>query len=124
MENILERCTHVQLLDGTVVEMTEGARGALLAKLNRLSARALRCLGLAYKDDLQDLSDYDGDTHPGHKRLLDTSNYEKIESDLIFVGMAGIRVNTPLWCFNFCLFGCSKQKQVYCRNSLISVHCS
>ncbi|KAG0559244.1 hypothetical protein M758_10G088300 [Ceratodon purpureus] len=91
VENILERCTHVQLLDGSVVNMTEGARDALLAKLNGLSAKALRCLGLAYKDDLQDLSDYDGETHPGHAKLLDTSSYDKVESNLIFVGMAGLR---------------------------------
>lgn len=110
MENILERCTHVQLVDGSVVNMTEGARDALLAKLNRLSAKALRCLGLAYKDDLQDLGDYDGDTHPGHTRLLNTSNYDTIESDLIFVGMAGLRVITALWCFNFWYICLSQSK--------------
>ena len=99
MENILERCTHVQLLDGSVVDMTEKACDALLAKLNGLSAKALRCLGLAYKDDLQELSDYDGETHPGHATLLDTSNYDKVENNLVFVGMAGLRVRTTLWSF-------------------------
>lgn len=97
----MERCTRVQLLDGSVANMTEGARDALLGKLNGLSARALRCLGLAYKDDLQELSDYDGENHPGHGRLLDTENYEKIESNLIFVGMVGIRVITVLRLFIF-----------------------
>lgn len=92
MENILERCSYVQLSDGSVVNMTEGARDSLLAKLNGLSAKALRCLGLAYKDDLQELSDYDGEAHPGHGKLLDTSNYDRVESNLIFVGMAGLRV--------------------------------
>jgi Ca2+-transporting ATPase len=45
---------------------------------------------------LQELSDYDGETHPGHGKLLDTANYDKVESNLIFVGMAGLRVSTPL----------------------------
>lgn len=92
MENVVERSTHVQLLDGSVVKMTEGAREALLAKLNNLSGRALRCLGLAYKDQLGELSDYDGENHPAHSSLLNPSNYDKIETDLIFVGMAGLRV--------------------------------
>lgn len=96
MENVLECCKYVQLSDGSVVNMTEGAREALLAKLNGLSGKALRCLGLAYKDDLQELSDYDGETHPGHGKLLDTANYDKVESNLIFVGMAGLKVSTPL----------------------------
>jgi len=91
VENVVERSTHVQLLDGSVIKMTEGAREALLAKLNNLSGRALRCLGLAYKDQLGELSDYDGENHPAHSSLLNPSNYDKIETDLIFVGMAGLR---------------------------------
>lgn len=92
VENLLERSSHIQLLDGSVVKMTEEARDSLLKKLNFLSIKALRCLGMAYKDDLDELSDYDGENHPGHKSLLDPTNYDSIESNLIFVGMAGLRV--------------------------------
>ena len=84
----------MQLLDGSVVRMTDGARELLLSKLNVLSSKALRCLGLAYKDDLGNLSDYNGESHPAHNSLLDPCNYVTIESNLIFVGMAGLRVST------------------------------
>jgi Ca2+-transporting ATPase len=30
---------------------------------------------MAYKKDLGDLEDYDGEDHPGHALLLDTNNY-------------------------------------------------
>lgn len=95
VENVLERSTHLQLSDGTVEEMTDEARNALLAKLHGLSKKALRCLGLAYKYDLAELSTYDGESHSAHKLLLDLNNYDQIESGLIFVGMAGLRVTTP-----------------------------
>jgi Ca2+-transporting ATPase len=95
VENVLERSTHLQLSDGSVEEMTEVARNAILAKLHGLSTKALRCLGLAYKYDLAELSAYDGESHGAHKLLLDPNNYDQIESGLIFVGMAGLRVSTP-----------------------------
>jgi len=103
VENMLERSSHLQLLDGTVVEMTDSAREALLSKLNVLSSKSLRCLGLAYKDELEDLSDYDGDTHPAHKVLLEPANYNRVETNLIFVGMVGLRVS-PLSQQDFCKF--------------------
>ena len=95
VENVLVRSTHLQLSDGSVEEMTEAGRNAILAKLNGLSTKALRCLGLAYKYDLAELSTYDGESHSAHKLLLDPNNYDQIESGLIFVGMAGLRVSTP-----------------------------
>ncbi|KAK1285659.1 Calcium-transporting ATPase 4, endoplasmic reticulum-type [Acorus calamus] len=39
----------------------------------------------------RDFSTYNGESHPAHKLLLDPSNYSSIESDLIFVGLAGLR---------------------------------
>ncbi|KAL6011184.1 Calcium-transporting ATPase 4, endoplasmic reticulum-type [Asimina triloba] len=56
-----------------------------------MSTAALRCLGFAYKEDLTDFATYDGENHPAHRHLLDPSNYSGIESDLIFVGMVGLR---------------------------------
>eukprot|EP00262_Sarcandra_glabra_P011681 TRINITY_DN2859_c0_g3_i1.p1 TRINITY_DN2859_c0_g3~~TRINITY_DN2859_c0_g3_i1.p1 ORF type:complete len:510 (-),score=84.30 TRINITY_DN2859_c0_g3_i1:121-1590(-) len=56
-----------------------------------MSTAALRCLGFAYKEDLSEFATYDGEGHPAHKFLLDPSNYLSIESNLIFVGLAGLR---------------------------------
>ncbi|KAI9196320.1 hypothetical protein LWI28_022905 [Acer negundo] len=92
VENLLERSSHVQLLDGSVAELDEYSRKLILQSLHEMSTSALRCLGFAYKDDPEDFKTYNGDEdHPAHKILLDPSSYSSIESRLIFVGMVGLR---------------------------------
>lgn len=91
VENVLERSSHVQLADGSIVPMDEPCRQLLLLKLLEMSSKGLRCLGLAFKDDLGELSDYYAECHPAHKKLLDPSNYSLIETNLIFVGVVGLR---------------------------------
>ncbi|VAH13059.1 unnamed protein product [Triticum turgidum subsp. durum] len=91
VETLLERSSHIQLQDGSVVPLDEKSRKAVLASLHELSTKALRCLGFAYKEDLGEFATYDGEYHPAHKLLLDPANYAAIETDLIFVGLAGLR---------------------------------
>lgn len=92
MENLLERSSYIQLLDGSVVELDESSKAVILEALHEMSTNALRCLGFAYKEDLLDFATYDGEDHPAHKLLLDPLNYSSIESNLIFVGLVGLRV--------------------------------
>jgi len=94
VENLLERCGHIQLLDGSVVLLDDGTKALILSKLREMSANALRCLGFAYKEDLADFASYDGEEHAAHKYLLDPSYYSKIESNMIFCGFVGLRVRT------------------------------
>ncbi|KAL6998284.1 Calcium-transporting ATPase 1, endoplasmic reticulum-type [Sarracenia purpurea var. burkii] len=92
VENLLERSTSVQLLDGSVVELDQGSRKVILQALDEMSTGALRCLGFAYKDAIPDFETYNGDEdHPAHELLLNPSNYSAIESDLTFVGLVGLR---------------------------------
>ncbi|KDP44163.1 hypothetical protein JCGZ_05630 [Jatropha curcas] len=92
VENILERSSHVQLLDGSVVELDQYSRELILQSLHDMSTSALRCLGFAYKADLPRFETYNGDEdHPAHELLLNPSNYASIESELIFVGLVGLR---------------------------------
>ncbi|KAK9743199.1 hypothetical protein RND81_03G223900 [Saponaria officinalis] len=91
VESLLDRTAHVQLADGSIVPIDDSCKQLLLSKLVDMSSKGLRCLGLAYKDDLGDLSDYSNESHPAHKRLLDPASYSEIESNLIFVGVVGIR---------------------------------
>ncbi|KAJ7556513.1 hypothetical protein O6H91_05G086600 [Diphasiastrum complanatum] len=91
VENLLERSSFLQLKDGTVVEMDEFSRDSLVAKLNILSSKALRCLAFAFKEELGEFSSYDGENHPAHRKLLDPVNYADIESDLIFAGIVALR---------------------------------
>eukprot|EP00850_Spirogloea_muscicola_P009678 SM000055S18212 [mRNA] locus=s55:21353:28368:+ [translate_table: standard] len=91
VENILERCSQMQLADGSVVPLPQDARQAIVDKLNDMTSRALRCLAMAFSDDLGELQDYSGEHHRGHKLLLNPANYADIESNLVYVGMVGLR---------------------------------
>lgn len=96
VENVLERSSFIQLLDGSIVKLNQHSRGLILKSLNEMSTSALRCLGFAYKDDLPEFATYNGDEdHPAHQLLLNPSSYSLIESNLIFAGMAGLRVSCP-----------------------------
>ncbi|XP_076891087.1 calcium-transporting ATPase 1, endoplasmic reticulum-type-like [Bidens hawaiensis] len=92
VENLLERSSHIQLLDGSVVELDNRVKTVILNSLNELSSSALRVLGFAYKEDPSEFTTYNGDEdHPAHNLLLDPANYSKIESNLVFAGLAGLR---------------------------------
>ncbi|KAL6005654.1 Calcium-transporting ATPase 2, endoplasmic reticulum-type [Asimina triloba] len=91
VEGIVERSSHVQLADGSVAPMDESCRQLLLLKLHEMSSKGLRCLGLAFKDELGEFSDYYAGNHPAHQKLLDPANYSSIESDLVFVGVVGLQ---------------------------------
>ncbi|KAK8326335.1 hypothetical protein V6Z12_A11G110400 [Gossypium hirsutum] len=91
VESLLERSTHVQLADGSLAPMDEPCRQLLLSRQTEMSSKGLRCLGLAYKEDLGEFSDYYSENHPAHKKLLDPACYCSIESDLVFVGAVGLR---------------------------------
>ncbi|PWZ08980.1 Calcium-transporting ATPase 4, endoplasmic reticulum-type [Zea mays] len=91
VETLLERSSHIQLKDGSVVPLDEKAKRTVLASLHEMSTNALRCLGFAYKEALAEFATYDGENHPAHKLLLDPANYAAIETDLIFAGLVGLR---------------------------------
>lgn len=91
VESVLERSSYVQLADGSVAPIDEPCRQLILLRVHEMSSKGLRCLGFAYKDDLGEFSDYYADTHPAHKKLLNPDNYSEIESNLVFVGVIGLR---------------------------------
>ncbi|CAH9072510.1 unnamed protein product [Cuscuta epithymum] len=92
VENLLERSSHMQLMDGSVVELDHSSRDLILKSLYDMSSKALRVLGFAYKDNPPQFASYNGhEDHPDHACLLDPANYPSIESNLIFAGLTGIR---------------------------------
>ncbi|XP_078429688.1 calcium-transporting ATPase 4, endoplasmic reticulum-type-like [Wolffia australiana] len=91
VENLLDRSAYLLLLDGTITPLDEQSKNLILAELQSMSSKALRCLGFAYKIDVNEFATYDGESHPAHRLLLDPANYTSIESDLIFAGMVGLR---------------------------------
>ncbi|RHN48399.1 putative calcium-transporting ATPase [Medicago truncatula] len=92
VENVLDRSSKVQLRDGSVVKLDNNAKNLILQALHEMSTSALRCLGFAYKDELTNFENYNGnEDHPAHQLLLDPNNYSSIEDELIFVGLVGLR---------------------------------
>ncbi|KAJ0088656.1 hypothetical protein Patl1_32014 [Pistacia atlantica] len=92
VENLLERSTKIQLLDGSVVPLHHNSRNIILQALHEMSTGALRCLGFAYKDELPEFETYDGnEDHAAHALLLNPSNYASVENKLTFVGLVGLR---------------------------------
>ena len=98
MENVLDRSSKIQLRDGSIVNLDDNARNLVLQALHEMSTSALRCLGFAYKDELPKFENYSGnEDHPAHQLMLNPSNYSSIESELIFVGLVGLRVSFELF---------------------------
>lgn len=81
----------VMLADGSVQALDQSARGQLQASIDSMAGQALRCLAFAVKEDLGELNGYNGESHPGHRLLLDNKHYPDIESDMIWLGVAGLR---------------------------------
>ena len=97
-EKVLDRCTHARLADGSTVPMSAADRKAVLATVAKMAARPLRCLAMAVREDLGALSDYDGPSHPAHRRLLDPATFVELEQAMVFVGIAGIKDRrAPRW---------------------------
>lgn len=83
--------------------LDEKSRKVILASLHGLSTKAPRCLGFAYMEDLAEFATYDGEYHPPHMLLLNPANYVAIETDLIFAGLADLRVRLNMFCINAAL---------------------
>ncbi|KAL3678039.1 hypothetical protein R1sor_020995 [Riccia sorocarpa] len=90
-EFLLERCSSVQLKDGTVVPLSPRCRELIMANVDAMARKGLRILGCAFTTELGVLDDYNGATHPSHEVLLDVENYYNIESQLTFTALAGLQ---------------------------------
>lgn len=80
-ERVLARSTSV-FVDGSVVPLTPSLRSTIEARLDEMNSQGLRCLAMAFR----------GITIAEQKRmdLSDPDNFEGIESDLCFIGAAGM----------------------------------
>eukprot|EP00879_Flechtneria_rotunda_P008884 GHRR01009304.1.p1 GENE.GHRR01009304.1~~GHRR01009304.1.p1 ORF type:complete len:758 (+),score=252.63 GHRR01009304.1:345-2618(+) len=94
-ECILERCGSMMLPDGKIVNLTAASREAILGCVDDMADNALRILALARKSDLPpELASFDGNlqgSSAGAKKLQDASQYAEIETNMVFLGLAGLR---------------------------------
>jgi len=88
---VISRCSKILQADGTIVPLDKAGIEAIATQQENMARRALRVLALAYKDLDGELGSFDGTAaHPGTKILAVDTDFEKIESDLTFVGLVGI----------------------------------
>mgnify|MGYP006278683049 CR=1 FL=1 len=71
---LLNRCTKI-MIDGEIKEITEENKKNIIDKNKKMASKALRVLGLTYKDISE---------------IPEEVNSDSIENDLIFVGMSGM----------------------------------
>eukprot|EP00271_Cylindrocystis_brebissonii_P018853 TRINITY_DN5488_c0_g1_i1.p1 TRINITY_DN5488_c0_g1~~TRINITY_DN5488_c0_g1_i1.p1 ORF type:complete len:1193 (-),score=197.07 TRINITY_DN5488_c0_g1_i1:406-3681(-) len=92
-ECVLERCTHLQLSNGSVVPFSESLRDELAIQYSGLTSRALRVLAMAVKTNMDDeLRDYSLESLDANSPLLLNPNkYASLENDLTFVGLVGLK---------------------------------
>ena len=90
-ESVVARCTRARLADGSTVPPSAAQKKKILDQVSKMAARPLRCLAMAIGEELGDLADYDGPSHPAHKKLTNPSKFADLEKDLVFVGVCGIK---------------------------------
>eukprot|EP00993_Chasmostoma_nieuportense_P007708 NODE_96_length_3230_cov_94.267161_g89_i0.p1 GENE.NODE_96_length_3230_cov_94.267161_g89_i0~~NODE_96_length_3230_cov_94.267161_g89_i0.p1 ORF type:complete len:1019 (-),score=234.18 NODE_96_length_3230_cov_94.267161_g89_i0:99-3155(-) len=90
-ESVVPRCTHMMLEDGTVLPLQTHHSEKIMAKVLEMARRPLRCLAFAEKLELGSLADYDGPHHPAHKELINPEDFKKVEENMVFLGLVGIK---------------------------------
>ena len=79
------------LADGRITELEASARSKIAGIIESMAKQSLRCLAFASKTDLEELAGYNGVEHPGHRLLMDPVNYSQLESELVWLGVAGLQ---------------------------------
>lgn len=91
-EGVLERCSTIMLQNGNIVPLTDQARFTINKRFESMADDALRCLAFAIKKvTTGSLATYNGDRHhPAQQLLKQSDSFAEIESDMTFVGLAGL----------------------------------
>lgn len=90
-EGVIDRCSSIMLQDGSVVPLTSQAKNCINKQFESMADDALRVLSFAIKFVEGPLASYDGDKqHPAQQLLKQSDKFAEIESDMIFVGLAGL----------------------------------
>ena len=93
-EVILSKCQRVQVEDGSIVPISEELRTRLSTKIGEMARRPLRCLAMAYKagPQLGSLNAIQDEEAAAASPLIkDSSKYTELESELILLGVCGIK---------------------------------
>ncbi|BAM40251.1 calcium-transporting ATPase [Theileria orientalis strain Shintoku] len=89
-ESVLEICTSYMGPNGSQNKMTKEVKEEVLNQVKLLANEALRVLSFCYREaSKKDLEVYHAISHAGSKGG-GTSNFAKIEKDMVFLGVVGI----------------------------------
>jgi potassium/sodium efflux P-type ATPase len=81
-DSLLPLCTHI-MKDGKVIEFSAKEKEKLLKRNELMAGRALRTIGLAYKDVPEEMAKMEGSSKPKFHK-------EDVEQNLIFLGIVGM----------------------------------
>lgn len=87
---LLEKCTKAMLASGEVVEMSQEVKKIIIEKIKDASKKAYRCLGFAYKENLEESLATAGESQLNAIASQEKS-YLSIENECTFVGYVGIK---------------------------------
>jgi Ca2+-transporting ATPase len=91
---LVARCTRLRLASGKTVPLTNEMRHRIMAKVESMAVRPLRCLGLAMKEggELGALNKVSTEEEAASSPLLrNPAQFGQIESGLTLVGICGIK---------------------------------
>lgn len=78
------------LKNGEVTAFTEAAKKNVAKRVNDMADASLRTLAMAVRRG-GPLASYDGPSHPEHENFKEPGNFINFETDMIFIGVAGIQ---------------------------------
>ena len=94
-EMVVSRCNRIQLEDGKIIEITPKIRQEIEIKLQNLAKQSLRCLALAYKTGNTELGELNKistiELANNNNLIKNSNNYDKIENNMILLGICGIK---------------------------------
>ena len=88
---LLQRCTHAKLRDGKIVPLSSQLRDRIDATIGSIGDRALRCIGLAVQQGECMDPHLWKENQQYNEYLKDSSKFEAIETNMIFIGMVAIK---------------------------------
>jgi Ca2+-transporting ATPase len=93
-ELVVKRCDRIKLEDGTIIPMDSKIRAQVEAKMRDMARKPLRLIACAYSstDVMKPLQDITSAEEAAENAALrDSSKFEKYESNMVLVGVCGIK---------------------------------
>lgn len=88
---LINKAGEVLLSNGQKTHLSEAEKKSVHSKVNEMARKGYRTLAICVKEELGELSDYNGPSHKAHKKLEDYENYAALETKPILIGVVAIQ---------------------------------